>query len=244
MGERIQKVLSHVGVGARRQIEAMIKAGQITVNGELAQLGQQLQSGDVVQVAGKTINWQSINNQPLLFLMLHKPLGVVCSQRATAHHPSVFSLLPPCRYGRWVAVGRLDVNSSGLLLFTNQGEWAYRLMHPRYELIREYHVRVLGEVTANMLKQIATGIMDNGELLRAQQVVWQSGKGANQWYRMQLTQGRYREVRRLWEYFGLQVAKLVRVRYGSVILPADLPAGGSVMLSSQQVNSLGRCIGC
>lgn len=242
MADRIQKVLSHAALGSRRQIETMIRAGEITVNGVVAQLGQCLQPGDHVVVAGKTVNWQLKQTQDVHVLALHKPLGVVCSREATAQHPSVFSLLPPCPQGRWVMVGRLDINSSGLLLFTNQGEFANKLMHPRYQLLREYRVRVLGEVTDKILQQITMGITDQGELLQAKQVAWQSGKGANQWYRMQLTQGRNREVRRLWEHFDLQVAKLVRVQYGSVILPADLSLGDSMLLSIRQVQLLQKCI--
>jgi len=222
--ERLQKVLAQAGVASRREIEEWVVAGRISVNGLPASLGQKIGPGDRVKVNGKLVPLRFTQRSPRV-LIYHKPEGEIVSRDDPDGRPTVFERLPILRKGRWLAVGRLDFNTSGLLLFTNDGDLANKLMHPRYELEREYAVRILGELTEEQVKSLIDGIqLEDGpakfNLLRDE-----GGEGANHWYRVTISEGRNREVRRMFEAVGLTVSRLMRVRYGSVELPARLKRG-------------------
>jgi 23S rRNA pseudouridine2605 synthase len=216
--ERLQKLLAAAGLGSRRAIEAWIEAGRVTLNGKVAVLGERAGQGDRVAVDGKEVSFS--NGTPARVLIYHKPVGELVTRSDPEGRATVFSKLPP---GRWVAVGRLDLNSSGLLLFTDSGDLANRLMHPRYEIEREYRARVHGQVD---LEKLRAGVsLADGPASFDRIEAEGPATGANRWYRVSLKEGRNREVRRLFEAVGAQVSRLVRVRYGPLELPADLAAG-------------------
>jgi 23S rRNA pseudouridine2605 synthase len=217
--QRLQKLLAAAGLGSRREIEGWIAAGRLTVNGNPATLGTKAALGDAIALDGKRV--QLVAPSPARVLVYHKPVGELVTRSDPEGRPTVFSRLPP---GRWVAVGRLDINSSGLLLFTDSGELANRLMHPRYGMEREYLARVQGAVDIEKLRRgvhLEDGIaaFDRIEALNPE------ASGANRWYRVMLREGRKREVRRLFAAVGARVSRLRRVRYGPVELPADLLPG-------------------
>ena len=220
--ERLQKLLAAAGLGSRREIETWIEAGRVSVNGQTAKLGERASVSDRVAVDGKPIGFQA--GSSLRVILYHKPVGELVTRSDPGGRPTVFARLPP---GRWVAVGRLDINSSGLLLFTDSGELANRLMHPRYEIEREYDVRVQGILKKEDLDRLTQGVaLDDGPAaFQRIQARGMTATGTNRWYRVMLKEGRNREVRRLFEAVGARVSKLVRVRYGPVELPQDLPAG-------------------
>lgn len=244
MTERLQKALARMGLGSRREIERWINEGLITQNQQLVQLGMQVSPGDQVIVKGKKIIITANANDPCEVLIYHKPVGEICSRADANHSKTVFDSLPKPTTGRWVMIGRLDINTQGLLLFTNDGELAARLMHPKYQIAREYIVRVLGEVTDDMIRQLQTGVMLEDGKAKFEQVQYQSGSGANQWYRVSLREGRKREVRRLFEsQQGLTVSRLMRVRYGVVELPRALKPGQTEVLNAKQVKKLLESVG-
>jgi 23S rRNA pseudouridine2605 synthase len=215
--ERLQKLLAAAGLGSRRAIESWIEAGRVTVGGRVAQLGARASVGDEIAIDGKRVELKAGSGRVLLY---HKPVGELVTRSDPQGRPTVFSRLPP---GRWVAVGRLDLNSSGLLLLTDSGELANRLMHPRYELEREYSARVQGTPDLEMLRR---GVeLDDGPAAFLSIRQEREATGTNRWYRVTLREGRNREVRRLFEAVGARVNRLVRVRYGPVHLPADLAPG-------------------
>ncbi|MDX9884785.1 23S rRNA pseudouridine(2605) synthase RluB [Thauera sp.] len=222
--ERLQKVLAQAGVASRREIEEWVVAGRILVNGLPASLGQKIGPGDRVKVNGKLIPLRFTQRSPRV-LIYHKPEGEIVSRDDPEGRPTVFERLPLLRKGRWLAVGRLDFNTSGLLLFTNDGDLANKLMHPRYELEREYAVRILGELTEEQVKSLTEGIQLEDGLAKFNLLRDEGGEGANHWYRVTISEGRNREVRRMFESVGLTVSRLMRVRYGSVELPARLKRG-------------------
>jgi 23S rRNA pseudouridine2605 synthase len=200
----------------------LIAAGRITVNGAVAQLGARALPSDQVEVDGKPVSFAEPKAVPRV-LLYHKPVGQLVTRSDPQGRPTVFSALPP---GRWVAVGRLDLNSSGLLLFTDSGELANRLMHPRYELQREYAARIRGELRPDEKKQLLEGLEVDGQPARFERIeTYREGEGSNRWYRVVLKEGRNREVRRLFEALGHDVSRLVRLRYGPIELPADLAPG-------------------
>ena len=208
-------------MGSRREIEAWIAAGRVSVNGAVASLGVRAGPGDEIAVDGKPVKGPKAD--PPRVLLYHKPVGELVTRSDPQGRRTVFASLPP---GRWVAVGRLDLNSSGLLLFTDSGELANRLMHPRYELEREYAARIRGELRPVEKKQLLAGIELDGQLARFERIAnHREGEGSNRWYRVVLKEGRNREVRRLFEALGHPVSRLVRLRYGPVSLPADLAPG-------------------
>jgi 23S rRNA pseudouridine2605 synthase len=218
----LQKLLAAAGLGSRRQIEQWIATGRVAVNGSPAQLGARALPTDRVEVDGKPVTFAEVTAAPRV-LLYHKPVGQLVTQSDPQGRPTVFSALPP---GRWVAVGRLDLNSSGLLLFTDSGELANRLMHPRYELEREYAARIRGELRPAEKKQLLEGIELDGAPARFDRIeTYRKGEGSNRWYRVVLQEGRNREVRRLFEALGHEVSRLVRLRYGPIELPADLAPG-------------------
>lgn len=222
--ERLQKVLAQVGIGSRREIEEWIVAGRISVNGEPAVLGQKIGPGDRVKCNGKLVQLRFSARTPRV-LMYHKPEGEIVSREDPEGRPTVFERLPILRKGRWIAVGRLDFNTSGLLLFTNDGTVANRLMHPRYELEREYAVRLLGQLTDEQIESLKAGVQLEDGLARFTTLSDQGGEGVNHWYKVTLSEGRNREVRRMFEAVGLTVSRLMRVRYGPVTLPSRLKRG-------------------
>lgn len=240
-GERIQKVLAEAGYGSRREIEEWVVAGRVSVNGEPSFLGQKIGPGDRVKVNGKLVNLRFAAEQKKRgprVLMYHKPEGEIVSKDDPEGRPSVFERLPAINKGRWIAIGRLDFNTSGLLLFTDNGELANRMMHPRYEIEREYAVRLLGELTEEQIKQLTDGIeLDDGPAKFAT-LRDEGGEGANHWYRVTLSEGRNREVRRMFEAIGLTVSRLMRVRYGTVELPSRLKRGMYEEMTAEQVAQL------
>ena len=222
--ERLQKVLAQAGVGSRREIEEWVLAGRISVNGLPAALGQKIGPGDRVKVNGKLVPLRFSQRSPRV-LIYHKPEGEIVSRDDPDGRPTVFERLPILRKGRWLAVGRLDFNTSGLLLFTNDGDLANRLMHPRYEMEREYAVRVLGELNEEQAKSLVEGLQLADGPARFNSLRNEGGEGVNHWYRVTISEGRNREVRRMFEAIGLTVSRLMRVRYGTVELPARLKRG-------------------
>ena len=232
-GERLQKLLAAAGLGSRRTIETWIEAGRIAVNGKVSKLGGRARPSDTVTLDGKTVTLSKPS--AVRVLLYHKPVGELVTRSDPEGRPTVFSRLPP---GRWVAVGRLDFNTSGLLLLTDSGELANRLMHPRYELEREYAVRVLGQ--PDLAKLRAGVALEDGPAAfdRIEPAPGRSVEGANRWYRVVLREGRNREVRRMFEAVGTKVSRLIRVRYGPVELPQDLDSGKWRELASGRVSGL------
>ena len=235
--ERLHKLLAQSGIGSRREMEELIADGRVNVNGETAQVGQSASPGDRVKVNGKLVHLKFSTRLPRVILY-HKPEGEIVSRDDPAHRPTVFTSLPRMTGGRWVAVGRLDFNTSGLLLFTTSGDLANRLMHPRYNLLREYAVRVLGDLPEGAKERLLAGIeLDDGV---AQFASFQEagGEGANRWLRVALFEGRNREVRRMFEAVGVVVSRLMRVRYGPFVLPPNLKRGQVFELGEQDVRKL------
>ena len=222
--ERIQKVLAHQGVASRRQVDAMLQQGRITVDGKTAKPGDQIDGREKIALDGKLIRIAKFESSPKL-LMYHKPVGEVCTRADPEGRDSVFRNLPGLSQGRWVSIGRLDINTSGLILFTNQGELANRLMHPSYEIEREYAVRVHGTVSTEMLQQLKQGVELDDGLARFEEIIDSGGEATNHWYHVILKEGKNREVRRLWEAVGVEVSRLMRVRYDSFSLPKWLKPG-------------------
>lgn len=222
--QRLQKILAQHGYGSRRSVEELIKTGKVFVNGEVAELGVKATSKDKITVNG--VNLRHTSTATHQCILYNKPVGQICTRSDPEGRETVFSALPPLDTQRWIAVGRLDINSSGLLLFTTDGDLANKLMHPKQQIEREYAVRVLGTVTPNILQAITTRvILPDGSKAKFKRVKYVGGTGANSWYNVVLTQGRYREVRQIWQSQGLQVSRLMRIRYGDVWLPRDLPEG-------------------
>jgi 23S rRNA pseudouridine2605 synthase len=234
--ERLQKLLARAGLGSRREIETWIAAGEITVNGQPATLGTRASLNDRIKRKGRLLQLNRARPQAPRVLIYHKPEGEVSTRRDPEGRPSVFRALPK---GRWIGVGRLDVNTLGLLLFTNDGELAHRLMHPSSQLEREYAVRVRGELSEEQRAGLLKGVMlDDGEARFARVDAVAGGEGSNHWYHVVLREGRKREVRRLWEAVGLTVSRLIRVRYGNVKLPRGLRAGRWQELGEAQLRGL------
>jgi len=214
---RIQKALADAGLGSRREIEGWIGAGRIKVNGQTAKLGDKITLADRVQVDGRDVR-RPAHAESLRVIVYNKPEGEMVTRHDPEGRPTVFRNLPKLDAGRWIAVGRLDINTAGLLLLTNNGELANRLMHPSREVEREYAVRILGEVSEEALHRLTHGVELEDGPARFEEIVESGGDGANRWYHVVLREGRNREVRRLWEAVGLKVSRLKRVRYGNVIL--------------------------
>lgn len=243
MSERLQKVLAMAGLGSRRKMEESIKAGEVLVNGKLATLGQSVDEKARLTYRGKRLNNPLARNNRVRVLLYHKPVGEICSKVSEEGKRSVFESLSKLNRGRWVMVGRLDVNTSGLLLFTNFGELANRLMHPRYQVEREYAVRVLGEVTPEMKANLLKGVTLDDGLAKFDTLTEVGGKGANQWYHVTLNEGRNREVRRLWESQNCVVSRLIRVRYGHIELPKFVSRGKSYELPRDEIKTLCKLVG-
>jgi 23S rRNA pseudouridine2605 synthase len=235
--QRLHKCLAQAGCGSRRAIEEWIRAGRITVNGRMAQVGASVAPGDVVRIDGKTVNWERAVAPLPRVLIYNKPSGEVSTRADPEGRATVFDRLPRVA-GRWVGVGRLDYTTLGLLLFTNNGELAHRLMHPSSGMEREYAVRVLGGVDEAMLRRLREGVMLEDGPARFDVITDAGGHGSNHWYHVVVREGRNREVRRLWESQGVTVSRLIRVRYGPVTLPKGLPPGRYRDLNEDEVNAL------
>lgn len=238
MSERLQKVLARAGHGSRRQVEAWIREGKITVNGKLAELGISVSATDIIKIEGRSVSTATGPDNISRTLIYHKPSGELTTRKDEAGRPTVFDNLPRISNGRWISVGRLDFNTSGLLLVTTDGELAHRLMHPSWEIEREYAVRVLGEVDDEVLQRLQEGVMLDDGLAAFASILDAGGAGANHWYHVILREGKNREVRRLWESQGLQVSRLIRIRYGPVELPRDVRAGRFRDLTRAEITSL------
>src|SRR5712664_2196118 len=235
-GERLQKLLAAAGHGSRREIESWIEAGRVCVAGRTAKLGDRALPADQITIDGKVASL--LAEQPARVLVYHKPVGELVTRSDPEGRPTVLSRLPP---GRWVAVGRLDINSAGLLLFTDSGELANRLMHPRYEIEREYAVRVQGVLKREDVERLTAGVqLDDGlaAFTRIRAMEEKKATGTNRWYRVTLREGRNREVRRLFEAVGARVSRLVRVRYGPLELPRNLDPGRWLELDSGSLQGL------
>ena len=224
--ERIQKVIAAAGLGSRREIETWIAAGRVTINGRPAKLGDRIRESDRVSVDGRPVKaLERVGETRHRVILYHKPEGELTTRKDPEGRPTVFEALPRLRGSRWVSVGRLDTNTSGLLIFTNDGALANKLMHPSSEIEREYAVRVLGKVTDEQLALLQRGVKLEDGMAKFDDIREAGGEGANHWYHVVLREGRNREVRRLWEAIGLTVSRLIRVRFGDLALPRDLPRG-------------------
>jgi 23S rRNA pseudouridine2605 synthase len=234
--DKLHKVLADAGIGSRRDMEELIIAGRVSVNGQPAHIGQRVLPTDQVRVNGKPLVRKQPGKAPRV-LLYHKPAGEIVSQDDPERRPTVFDRLPKLSGGRWVAVGRLDFNTEGLLLFTTSGELANRLMHPRYEVEREYAVRVLGELTEEQRQRLLAGVQLDDGTAAFSKLEDAGGQGANRWYRVVIAEGRNREVRRMFEAVGLEVSRLIRIRYGAIQLPRSLARGRYQELSSEWVQA-------
>lgn len=223
--ERVQKVLARLGLGSRREIETWIRAGRVACNGVTLTLGARVSLGQDVTLDGRTIKLKATRPAAPRVWLLNKPAGTVCTRRDPEGRPTVYALLPSAERRQFVAVGRLDFNTTGLLLFTDDGDLAHRLMHPRFRVPREYAVRIFGEVPPDALARMVAGVTLEGEHLAFEAVARHSGGGTNEWYTCRLRTGRNREVRRLWEVVGCTVSRLIRTGFGNLQLARRLPAG-------------------
>ena len=239
MSERLQKLLAGAGHGSRRGIEEWIRNGRVTINERVAVLGDRATTADRICLDGQLLDLGG-QRQSVEVLLYHKPVGEMTTRSDPEGRPTVFERLPEPSSGRWIVVGRLDVNTSGLLLFTNDGELAHRLMHPSSEVEREYRVRLRGTPPAAVLEQLRRGVeLDDGPA-NFDRIEADSTEGSHAWFRVCLHEGRNREVRRLFEHVGFEVSKLSRIRYGNVTLPADLRAGACKTLNSTSIADLVR----
>jgi 23S rRNA pseudouridine2605 synthase len=235
--QKIHKVLAQAGLGSRREMEEWIRAGKVKVNGALAQVGMRVQAGDVIRVGRRQVTVRDDSKLPRIILY-HKPEGEIVSHDDPQGRPSVFDKLPPMRRGKWLAIGRLDYNTSGLLIFTTSGELANRLMHPRYEVDREYAVRVIGKLTEERIRQLTRGVRLEDGMARFEVLEERGGRGLNNWYRVVLREGRNRIVRRMFDAVGYKVSRLMRVRFGIVSLPFGLRRGGWREPDAQQTAAI------
>ncbi|MFW8589352.1 23S rRNA pseudouridine(2605) synthase RluB [Glaciecola sp. 2405UD65-10] len=243
VSEKLQKVLANNGLGSRREMERWIEDGRVKVNGKLATLGDRVLTHDKIAVDGHDIA-RAKEKSPCRVLMYNKPEGELCARVDPEGRPTVFERLPKLEGERWITVGRLDINTSGLLLFTNDGELANRLMHPSHEVEREYAVRVYGEVTPKMLRDLSQGVKLEDGMAKFNHIHVRPGdpESLNHWFNVTLSEGRNREVRRLWESQGVQVSRLIRVRYGNLELFKRLPQGAWVELDIEKVNALRKMV--
>lgn len=243
MKERIQKILALAAVASsRREAERWIAEGKVTVNGKVAVLGDRADHHDQILVSGRAVQLDPIG-RTCRVLAYNKPVGEVCSRTDPEGRPTVFQHLPKTKGERWINVGRLDINTSGLLLFTTDGGLANRLMHPSTGVDREYAVRVRGEVDEAMLTRLKEGVLLDDGMARFTDIQYFDGEGQNKWFHVVLMEGKNREVRRLWESQGVEVSRLKRVRYGCIFLPSSIPVGTWVELGQKEVNDLNDMVG-
>ena len=237
MKERIQKILANEGIVSRRQAENLIREGRIKVNGQEAILGMSISRRDLIEIDGKTVEISEGTN-PLRVLMYNKKVGEISSTKDPEGRPSVFLSLPKVSKGKWISVGRLDINTSGLMLFTNNGELANKLMHPSSKIEREYVARIRGQVEPDHIRRLLEGVkLEDGKASFSDIQPGRKGK-SNQWFAMVIMEGRTREVRRMWESQGFAVSRLKRVRIGGLFLPANLKQGNYKELSEKEIKSI------
>lgn len=241
-GEKLQKILARQGLGSRRNMEKVIDEGRVKVNGVVASLGDRASESDNVEVDGRPIKFESA---PIRVILYNKPEGQVCTRNDEKGRPTVFLNLPPLSNQRWINVGRLDINTSGLLLFTNDGGLANKLMHPSSNIDREYLVRVHGEITKENLAALTSGVELEDGMAKFSDIVESesSGEGLNRWFTVCLMEGKNREVRRLWESQEVQVNRLKRVRFGPIFMPSYVRSGQWVDLQAREVSALYKSCG-
>jgi 23S rRNA pseudouridine2605 synthase len=240
--EKLHKALATAGLGSRREMEQLIADGRVSLNGQVAKVADRVKPGDLVKVNGKVIRLGWKKQVPRV-LIYHKQEGEIVSRDDPEGRPSVFDHLPAVRSGRWISIGRLDFNTEGLLIFTTDGELANHLTHPRYEVEREYAVRLIGALDAAQMNSLLTGVELDDGIAKVDQIVPAGGEGVNQWYHLIIKEGRNREVRRLMEHLGLTVSRLIRVRFGPVAMPSRLKRGMKEELQEDEVEALLRWCG-
>lgn len=238
--DKIQKILANAGLGSRRDMEKALSEGRIRMNGDIAKLGDRAGPADELAVDGRVVKRE--HREVRRVLVYNKPEGEICSVKDPEGRPTVFQKLPKLVGERWINVGRLDINTSGLLMFTNDGELANKLMHPSSEISREYAVRILGEVNVDMINRMHEGVELEDGMARFTDIQEFGGKGANVWYHVVVMEGRNREVRRLWESQGVQVSRLKRVRYGKVFMEPELRAGTWREMDRKEVDLLAKSV--
>jgi 23S rRNA pseudouridine2605 synthase len=237
--ERLQKVLAQAGIGSRREMDEWIAAGRVTVNGVVATLGMRVSEGDVIRADRRTLHVKGAEENLPRMLLYHKPEGEIVSRDDPERRASVFDKLPKLRGQKWIAIGRLDFNTSGLLIFTTSGNLANHLMHPRFQVEREYAVRIRGEMTPEQMRQVVKrGIELDDGLAKFERLADEGGEGSNHWYRIVLKEGRNRIVRRVFEALGLPVSRLMRVRFGIIGLPPQLKRGMLAELAEAEVRKV------
>jgi 23S rRNA pseudouridine2605 synthase len=237
-GDRLQKVLAGQGLGSRREIEGWIAAGRVQLNNTTAKLGDRYNPGDRVLIDGKPVTIRGLKRPLTLGLMYYKPEGEVSTRSDEQGRRTIFDRLPECEHGRWINVGRLDLNTSGLMILTNNGELANRLMHPKYRMVREYAVRVLGAVSEQQLQAMQDGVELEDGKAGFDSITDAGGKGKNHWYHVTIREGRNREVRRIWESQAIQVSRLIRIRFGPIRLDPRMKAGQYRELNPAELNQL------
>lgn len=243
VGEKLQKLLANVGLGSRRSLEQTIQAGRVSINGQIAKLGDRATLQDEIRIDGRLVRLKAEREKRRRVIAYYKPEGEICSAHDPEGRPTVFDRLPKLTGDRWVMVGRLDINSSGLLLFTNDGELAHRLMHPSNEVVREYAVRVLGEVTPQISRQLTIGVELEDGLAKFDDIKEGGGVGVNKWYHVTIKEGRKREVRRMFDSQNLKVSRLIRTRYSTVHLPKELRTGRFIELDAKEIGRLVESVG-
>jgi len=234
---KLQKLLAQKGLGSRREMEALIASGRVSINGRIAVLGDRVSATDRVQIGKRIIRFDLADRLPRL-LLYHKPEGEIVSRNDPEGRPTVFDKLPHLKSSKWIAIGRLDFNTSGLLIFTTDGSLANRLMHPRFEVEREYAVRILGELTPEQINQLTTGVQLEDGIASFNLLIEEGGEGVNRWYRVILKEGKNREVRRLFEAVGVTVSRLMRVRFGPINLPPRIKRGKWLELNEKEIRRL------
>jgi 23S rRNA pseudouridine2605 synthase len=241
--ERLHKVLARTGIGSRRQVEAWIKSGRIQINGKVAAVGDRIADSDSVTLDGRPVGFTTALPVRTRVLAYHKPGGELTTRHDPKGRRTVFDTLPGISKGKWIAIGRLDLNTAGLLLFTNNGELANHLMHPSAQVEREYAVRVLGRVSDSAIRNMLKGVVLEDGRARFRELTDAGGTGANHWYRVIIQEGRNREVRRLWESQGIKVSRLIRVRFGSYTLPRGKSQGQFWELDRRAIDALREVAG-
>ncbi len=241
--EKLQKVLARAGLGSRREMEQWIQDGRIKIDDHVASIGDRVHDGNVIRLDGRVVTIKSTAEIRRRVIIYNKPNGEICSRKDPENRPTVFDNLPNLYQGRWLSVGRLDINTSGLLLFTNDGELANKLMHPSTEIERQYAVRIHGDVLPVHIQRLRKGVELEDGIAKFDAISSSGGEGRNQWFKVALKEGRNREVRRMWESQELEVSRLIRIQYGPISLPRTLPRGVWNELDDHQVNELAKVAG-
>jgi len=243
MSEKLQKVLARAGVASRRASEVLIADGKVIVNGRTATLGDRVSPSDRIVVDGQPVSQEKLIQQACQIILYHKKEGEICTRNDPEKRPTVFKNLPKLKKGNWIAVGRLDINTSGLMVFTTDGELANRLMHPSSEIEREYAARCFGRVDEEVAQRLLAGVMLEDGIAKFDKIMDSGGEGSNHWYHVVLKEGRNREVRRLWESQGVAVSRLVRVRFGDIWLERSLRPGKAIELDEKETNRIRAVVG-